>query len=54
MSYQRPNSHAIPRYVAQNPDSVRKEAEEEYETGEQRELRQIFQGQGQVLGVHYC
>ncbi|ROT63057.1 protein ERGIC-53 isoform X1 [Penaeus vannamei] len=46
--YQEKTKKARDEYVAQNPDSIRKEAEEEYETGEQRELRQIFQGQGQI------
>lgn len=34
------------RYIALNPDAEKKE--EEYESWEQRELRQIFVGQSQV------
>ena len=33
--------------MAQHPDAAPK-TDEEYETGEQRELRQIFQGQSAV------
>lgn len=43
------NKNFFLRYIAQNPDAERKE--EEYESWEQRELRQIFVGQSQVCGV---
>ncbi|XP_076049158.1 lectin, mannose binding protein ergic53 isoform X2 [Oratosquilla oratoria] len=46
--YQEKTKKAREEYVAQNPDAARQTQEEEFETGEQRELRQIFQGQSQI------
>ncbi|XP_064084264.1 protein ERGIC-53-like isoform X2 [Macrobrachium nipponense] len=46
--YQEKTKRAREEYVAQNPDAARKDTEEEYETGEQRELRNIYQGQSQI------
>lgn len=40
------------RYIAQNPDAEKKE--EEYESWEQRELRQIYLGQSQVCDTIAC
>ncbi|KAB7496119.1 Protein ERGIC-53 [Armadillidium nasatum] len=45
--YQQKTQKARDEYIAQHPDAARKE-EELYETSEQRELRQIFEGQGQI------
>ncbi|XP_069942817.1 protein ERGIC-53 isoform X1 [Cherax quadricarinatus] len=46
--YQEKTKKARDEYIAQNPDAVQKDKEEEYESWEQRELRQIFHGQSQI------
>ncbi|XP_071551294.1 protein ERGIC-53-like isoform X2 [Panulirus ornatus] len=49
--YQEKTKKARDEYIAQNPDAVQKDKEEEYESWEQRELRQIFTGQSQIHEV---
>ncbi|XP_068226768.1 protein ERGIC-53 [Palaemon carinicauda] len=46
--YQEKTKKAREEYVAQNPEAARRDTDEEYETGEQRELRNIYQGQSQI------
>ncbi|XP_045620916.1 protein ERGIC-53 isoform X2 [Procambarus clarkii] len=46
--YQEKTKKARDEYIALNPDAVQKDKEEEYESWEQRELRQIFHGQSQI------
>ena len=48
--YQEKTEQARKDYIAQHPDATPK-PDEEYETGEQRELRQIFQGQSAIHEV---
>lgn len=47
--YQEKTKKARDEYIAQNPDAEKKE--EEYESWEQRELRQIYLGQSQIHEV---
>lgn len=46
--YQEKTKKARDEYVAQNPDAAPRDVEEEWETGELRELRNIYQGQSQI------
>ncbi|XP_042224956.1 protein ERGIC-53-like isoform X2 [Homarus americanus] len=49
--YQEKTKKARDEYIAQNPDAVQKDKDEEYESWEQRELRQIYNGQSQIHEV---